>query len=242
MSLFIAILDDDPAERKQSERLLSRERDARIPSGEVIYFDTYGSEEALLPHCLKYDLILIDITGSTRDGMMAAMDLLNHGAEGQIVLASSKIDYEAKYGQDDRFLFLKKPLWQRDFSSLIELTKKRQAALPPKIELRGEKDTIYVKKSDILYARDCRYYTLIALSGDRSFHMGEKLSHLTALLDPVSFVFTDKYTVINLAHVASSKGNSFKMDDGAVIKFSIFSKPRISRVYKAYAKAKHSAS
>ena len=52
MAVFIAILDDDPADRKQSERLLDRERDARAGKGEVIYYDSYGSEEALLPYFL----------------------------------------------------------------------------------------------------------------------------------------------------------------------------------------------
>ena len=85
MAVFIAILDDDPADRKQSERLLSRERDERIKKGEVIYYDTYGSEEALLPYFIKYDLFLIDVTKTTRDGMMVAVDLRNRGAEGKLM-------------------------------------------------------------------------------------------------------------------------------------------------------------
>ena len=86
MAVFIAVLDDDPADRKQSERLLSRERDERIKNGEVIYYDSYGSEEALLPYFMKYDLILIDVTKTTRDGMMVAVDLLRKKADGKIVL------------------------------------------------------------------------------------------------------------------------------------------------------------
>ncbi|MCR5488212.1 MAG: LytTR family transcriptional regulator DNA-binding domain-containing protein [Lachnospiraceae bacterium] len=238
MSAFIAILDDNPADRKQSERLLSRERDARIPSGEVIYYDSYGSEEALLPHRLRYDLILIDITGSTRDGMMAATDLMHQGIDCQLVLASSKVDYAAKYGSSEGILILKKPLLQKDFKTLVDQAVRHHAIKPPRLELRGEKETAYVLPDEILYARDKGYYTLIALSGNRSFHLADRLSALASQLNDSGFLYTDKKTVINLNAVASYKGNSFKMDDGAVLRFSILRKHAILKAYKALAQRK----
>ncbi len=234
MSLFIAILDDNPADRKQAERLLARERDSRFSSGDVIYFDSYGSEEALLPHCLKYDLILIDITESTRDGMMAAVDLLHHDADCQIILASSKVDYEKKYGSTEDFIFFKKPLLQKDFFQIVELAKKRQTSRTPRLELRGNDSTIYVRPNEILYARDCGYYTIVALSGDRSFHLSDNLVSLKEQLDPSLFLYTDKSTVINLKGVSSYMRNSFRMNDGAVIRFNIFYKRKISRAYAEY--------
>ena len=136
MAVFIAICDDDPADRKQFERLLSREKDARLKNDEVIYFDTYGSEEALLPYFMKYDLFLIDISLCSRDGMMVATDLKNRGAEGLMILCASSIDYEAKYGADDDVIYMKKPLYQRDFKAIVDMAANLRSKRIPRLELR----------------------------------------------------------------------------------------------------------
>ena len=238
MSVFIALLDDDPADRKQSERLLSRERDERVKRGEVIYYDSFGSEDALLPSFMKYDLFLIDVTHTTRDGMMVAVDLLRRGAEGKIVLYYDKIDYRSKYGDEEGISFLPKPLWQRDFARLIDLAGKAHENRTPRIELRGDKDTIYVTKDEIIYAIDKGYYIAVALTGDRSFHAYTDMLTFYKSLDPGVFAATSRTSVINMNHVISSKGTSFKMSDGAIIRFSLLDKRSITRKYAAFAKEK----
>ena len=236
MAVFIALLDDDPADRKQSERLLSRERDERVKKGEVIYYDSYGSEEALIPSFMKYDLFLIDVTQTTRDGMMVAVDLLRKGAEGKIILYYDKIDYRAKYGDEEGISFMPKPLWQRDFSRLIDIAKEVHENKTPRIELRGEKDTIYVTKEEILYATEQGYYTAVALTGDRSFHAMMDMLTFYKSVDPDEFLAASRTSVINMNHAVSSKGNSFKMSDGAIIKFSLFDKKAITKKYAEFAK------
>ena len=239
MAVFIAVLDDDPADRKQSERLLSRERDERVKKGEVIYYDSYGSEEALLPSFMKYDLFLIDVTLTTRDGMMVAVDLLKKGAEGKIILYYDKIDYRAKYGDEEGISFMPKPLWQRDFSKLVDLAHSVHMNRTPRIELRGDKETLYVTADEILYAIDCGYYVAVALSGDRSFHVIGDMPTFYRSLDPDEFLALSRKAVINMGHVQSSKGTSFKMTDGAVMKFSLFDKRAIIKEYAKYAERKN---
>ena len=238
MAVFIAVLDDDPADRKQSERLLSRERDDRVKKGEVIYYDSYGSEEALLPYFMKYDLFLIDVTQTSRDGMMVAVDLLRKGAEGKIILYYDKIDYRAKYGDEEGISFMPKPLWQRDFAKLVDIARSLHDNRTPRVELRGDKDTIYAKNEEILYATAQGYYVAVALSGDRSFHVIGDLASLYSSLDPNEFLALSRTAVINMGHVVSSKGASFKMSDGAVLKFSIFDKKAITKRYAEYAERK----
>ncbi|MBQ9606741.1 MAG: LytTR family transcriptional regulator DNA-binding domain-containing protein [Lachnospiraceae bacterium] len=238
MAVFIALLDDDPADRKQSERLLSRERDERVKKGEVIYYDSYGSEEALLPSFMKYDLFLIDVTGTTRDGMMVAVDLKNRGAEGKIILYYDKIDYRAKYGDEEGISFMQKPLWQKDFSRLIDIAREVHENKTPRIELRGDKDTIYVTKDEIIYAVEQGYYVAVALTGNRSFHVLTDMVTFYGMLDPKEFAATSRTSVINMNHVVSSKGTSFKMADGAVIKFSLLDKKAITKKYEEFAKDK----
>lgn len=236
MAVFIAILDDDPADRKQSERLLDRERDARAGKGEVIYYDSYGSEEALLPYFLKYDLILIDVTRTMRDGMMIAVDLLRRGAEGKIVLYYDRIDYRKKYGDEEGVSFIQKPLWQKDFAKLVDMASRIHASKPPRIELRGDGGTAYVTNDEILYGVSHGYYTAVALKGDRSFHALGDVMSVYDLLDQDRFIFVSKTTFINMGHVASSERLSFRMTDGAVIKFSMINKKAITRAYEEYAR------
>ena len=233
MAVFIAILDDDPADRKQSERLLSRERDVRVKNNEVIYFDTYGSREAILPYCTKYDLFLIDISDSSPDGFMTAVDLTHHGATGRMVLASSKLDYKAKYREHEDFIFVEKPLYQRHFSELVDIAKENREKQIPRLELRGEKDTIYVTQDEILYLKEQGYYTIVALTGDRSFHMSGGLTKICRELSPDRFIYINNRTIINTAHVTSHEKNSFRMSDGAVIRFSIFNRSKILKAWQA---------
>ena len=238
MAVFIALLDDDPADRKQSERLLSRERDERVRKGEVIYYDSYGSEEAMLPYFTKYDLFLIDVTKTLRDGMMVAVDLLRRGAEGRIILYYDKIDYRAKYGDEEGISFMPKPLWQRDFAKLVDIAAYVHEHKVPRIELKGKSDTVYAARDEILYAVEHGYYTAVALSEDRSFHVMSDIYTFFKTLGSSEFIFTSKTTVINMNHVASSAGNSFRMSDGAVIKFSMIDKRAITRKYADFAMSK----
>lgn len=235
MAVFIAVLDDDPADRKQAERLLSRERDERIKNGEVIYYDSYGSEEALLPYFMKYDLFLIDVTATLRDGMMVAVDLRRRGAEGKIILYYDKIDYQARYGDEEGISFMRKPLWQRDFSRLIDIAGEVHASKKPHIELRGDNETLYVTKDEILYATFIDYYVAVALTGDRSFHVMCDMTSFCGSLDPEEFLIVSSKTVINMSHVVSTRGTTFKMADGAVIKFSLFDKKAITKSYAEFA-------
>ncbi len=238
MAVFIAVLDDDPADRKQSERLLSRERDERIKNGEVIYYDSYGSEEALLPYFMKYDLILIDVTKTTRDGMMVAVDLLRKKADGKIVLYYDKIDYRAKYGDEEGISFMPKPLWQKDFAKLIDMAGAVRAGRKHRIELRGDKGTLYVTNDEVLYAVPRGYYVSVALTGDRSFHAMTDMASFFSLLDQDEFMVLSGNRVINMGHVVENNGNSFKMSDGAVIRFGFLEKRAITKRYAEYAEGK----
>ena len=239
MTLYIAVLDDDPADRKQAERLLAREADLRTPAGDVLYIDTYGNEESILSIASRYDLFFVDISLTQKDGMMVAVRLRNSGVRSSIVLCSGKIDYQSKYGHDEDFIFTKKPLWQKDYARFIDMALEEKKKRPVMIELRNETDTTLCQPSDIIYAKESGAYTNIAMVGQRSFHM---LGNITSFISIIaeyrkSFLQTSKDTVINMSHVAASKGTSFKMSDGAIIRYSIFSKKKFQQAWAEYVKS-----
>ncbi|XME00982.1 LytTR family transcriptional regulator DNA-binding domain-containing protein [Lachnospiraceae bacterium C1.1] len=236
MTLYIAVLDDNPADRKQAERLLSREADLRTPSGEVLYIDTYGNVESILSSASRYDLFFVDISGSERDGMMVAVRLRNSGVLSPIVLCSDKIDYETKYGKDEDFIYVKKPLWQKDYARYIDHAFKEKEERPVLIEFRNETDTVLCAASDILYARENGAYINIAMTEQRSFHMLGDFKKFNSLISDFrsSFLQTSKDTVINMSHVTASKGSTFKMSDGAIIRYGIFSKKKMQKAWEEY--------
>ena len=59
--MHVAICDDNGADRKQLERLLTRESEKRHTDEGTIYADSYGNATNLLANPLQYDAIFIDI-------------------------------------------------------------------------------------------------------------------------------------------------------------------------------------
>ena len=92
--MHIAICDDNVADRKQLERLLKRESDARALQSEGFYVDSYGNREALLRSPMLYDAFFIDMCEGSITGTDIVDALLKVGVKSPIVLCSSKICYQ----------------------------------------------------------------------------------------------------------------------------------------------------
>ncbi|MCR4590655.1 MAG: LytTR family transcriptional regulator DNA-binding domain-containing protein [Lachnospiraceae bacterium] len=240
MSIYLALLDENPADRKQAERLLYRESSYRAEQGEALYFDTYGKEDAFFPFMEKYDLVFLDVY-SRRDGMMIALDMMKKGCSYPVFLCSGELDYKAKYEGDPRFDFdnlyyLDKPLKETDYRQAIDLCLKYKAELKKKVELHGDTETIYVLPEEIIYFREQSGMISISLTGGRNFRSFGRLNDLIASLpsDTSGFMQISKNTVINMREVVSVSGNSFKMSNGAFVKFFILSKPGIVKAWKEW--------
>lgn len=54
--MHIAVLADNIADRKQTERLLDRANSALASEIGTLYVDSFGDESSFLPVCMKYDL------------------------------------------------------------------------------------------------------------------------------------------------------------------------------------------
>ena len=62
--MHIAICDDNVADRKHLERLLSRESAKRAGTPNVLYVHSYGDQVHFLRNPLRYDLIFLDMTAT----------------------------------------------------------------------------------------------------------------------------------------------------------------------------------
>ena len=238
MAIYLALLDENPADRKQAERLLYRESSYRASLNDALYFETFGNEAAFFPFMEKYDLVFIDIH-ENRDGMMVAFDMIKKGCSYPIFLCSGDFNYRDKYSNDPRFSFdnihyLDKPLKESDYRTAIDMALEFKNSHPEKIELRGETETLYVLPEEIIYILEKKGVLSFALTGDRYFRTFGRLNEFILSMpgDLRDFMQISKSTVINIREVVSVSGNSFRMSNGAITKFSIFAKPGILKYWK----------
>ncbi len=97
--MHIAIVEDNIADRHQTERLLSREVDRRRTEEEGYYVDSFGSADAVLPCPTTYDIFFLDMQHTEPDGFQLMIQLMRRGASGYFVLMSSAIDYEQEFAR-----------------------------------------------------------------------------------------------------------------------------------------------
>ena len=228
MALYIAICDDHVADRKQLERLLGREKDARLKTGLVLYIDSFGSSEALHNAQIRYDLLLIDVTNGLSEpseqvtnGMDIAKGLRSQGLNSPIALCSSSIDYTS-YGNPPAvdITYLTKPISPGQLTHLIDVALEKQKIQEPLVEIRGKKDTYNIPQTDIIYAHEKDNLTEVCLTNSRTITMLSKIKTLTQQLsDPTAFGYCANDYIVNFAHVEEMKKNAFVMDTKDVVRF-----------------------
>ena len=91
--MHIAICDDNVADRKHLERLLSRESDKRAGTPNILYVDSYGDKDHFLRNPLMYDMIFLDMTATPTVAEEIIGKLVQMGLNAPLILYSSKIDY-----------------------------------------------------------------------------------------------------------------------------------------------------
>ncbi len=152
--MYIAIVADNVADRKQAERLLGRANTALAPTLGTLYISSYGDESSFLHECMKYDLFILDFDNDTAHSLKIAEQLREMNVPGIAAICKSAeepFSYETAIAG---VYTLDKPILTAPLHKLItdahqEAEERRRAATL--IELRGEKDTHYIPKDEIVY-------------------------------------------------------------------------------------------
>lgn len=223
--MHIAILDDSVADRKQLERLLGRESDARKADTGVFYTDSFGEGEKLMPKRMTYDLFFIDVVDEYTNGLTFAVDLCKSGVVMPIVMCSSKTNYQEEAQKIADFpkniLFLNKPIIKAELSAVLDEAIKIEQSQERTIELRDKSDTYYVKEDEIMYVREEGRYIFVGLNSgneveilDTVLNFGESLSGFDHFFlgSPkliVNIAFVQKYAPFK---VTLKNGKSFKLN------------------------------
>lgn len=212
--MHIAICDDNIADRKQLERLLKRESDNLRDKREPFYLDSYGNPEAVMSSPMLYEAFFIDMTSSTKNGYEIAMDLIHVGVTAPIIMCISNINYK-DYELPDNCYYLQKPIRVEELQHVLEIILKASDNKVPHIEIRTEKETVYVLENDIAYiVPDGRFIRIHLMDGTVLETAGnienfyEEIKHLTRLL-PVNYK-----AIVNVAYISQTSFFSVRIKNG----------------------------
>lgn len=213
--MHIAICDDNVADRKQMERLLGRESDARKNTTGILYIDSFGDSASLLNAPMLYDLFFIDLHESNYDGMDFSRELRLAGVTAPIVLCSSTTDYTAFSDQPETIHHLKKPIRTAELSAMIDLGIQERATAAPTVEIRCEQSTHYVEPDGIIHAEPCNHLTRIHFENGDILDTFGSLNELYYLLEYTqNFIFAKKKMLVNLNFIASVSLFQLKLTTG----------------------------
>lgn len=153
-TLHIALCDTNFADRKQMERLLTRESDKRLNSC-VFYMDTYGSRDALLDNPRVYDAYFLDMPDESYSAYDLAKDIQAKGILSPIIFCNSSIDYRKCGDLLPNSVFINKPIVVSELSLILdEIIIQKQEQYIPTVELRNATEVFYLTEKEIIYCED----------------------------------------------------------------------------------------
>lgn len=216
--MHVALCDDNTADRKQSERLLQRESLARIPVTGPLYVDSYGSAESLLTKPMQYDVFFLDICKSEQNAVQITEQLIQCGVKAPIVLICSDMDYRSmdlSFAPEEQILFLDKPIRRETLAETIDFVLERLAKAEHTIELRSQKETLYIVEADIMYAKQKGRNLLVTLTSGKEVLIPTSAANFFGQIQhyPSFFCPTDK-TLANARHIKKTVFHKLVMKDG----------------------------
>ncbi len=216
--MHIAVCDDNIADRKQMERLLSRASEKNKKNGiEGYYIDLYGNVPALMRFPQMYDAIFIDMVNGEDNGLDIARKLRNLGVVCTIVLCKSVWDYQelATDSEQNDFRFMNKPIIVSELNDMLTYCEEHRAVKEPLVELRSKEGTVYAKSSEIINISVNKSYLEVKLLNGNTAQILDTLANFyDQLLDFNCFFPLNDKALCNIYYVDSISFMSVKMKNG----------------------------
>ncbi len=232
MTIYLAICDNNIADRKQTERLLEREKDKRLAENcDVMYIDSFGSEDALMSTPVKYDIFFIDMTEGTSNGMDIAKKLRHRGISAPIVLCGSTINYTSYVNAPEDIIYIEKPLNKGQVSHLTDVALDWAKKRTPLIEARCKSETHFIRHEDLIRAIPLdSFLTRLCLADGEYLDVSDSVSSLFKQCRSYGCFIMCKKDIINICHIRSSTDRGFRLSNGDVVKYSFTQRHAILRV------------
>lgn len=231
MTIYLAICDNNIADRKQLERLLEREKDRRLSENyDVLYIDSFGSEDALMTTPVKYDIFFIDITEGADNGMEIAKKLRQRGINAPIVLCESTINYTSYVNAPEEIIFIEKPLSKGQVSHLVDVAMEWSKRKTPLLEIRCQKETRFIRHDELVRAYPLdKFLTRLCLSDGEYIEMTDSVTSLARQCDTFGCFIRCRKDIVNIRHIVSASGNGFRLSNGDTVSYSLLQKDDIIR-------------
>lgn len=224
--MYIAIVADNIADRKQLERLMARTNDSMKNLIGDLYIDSYGNVDAALTAPMKYGLFILDFTLNPNDALLLIQGLKDTNAPAVISVCRPDGAPLAIESQVSDLWHINKPVSQ---SELNELALKANAYIgvntTVKIEIRGKEKTYYEEPDSILYAEEGEIANYVYLkNGTCIRYYGEFEDLLNNILLDERFVLFKKDTIVNKNHIREITKHSVILDNDMEFSLPIFAK------------------
>jgi hypothetical protein len=219
----VAVCDDNVADRKHIERLLSRESDKRVGTPNILYIDSYGDKDKFLVNPLMYNIVFMDMCSQSGlvEEIIASLEELGYNAP--LVLYSSKIDYTKIPNLPDYVVHEKKPYIPEPLPKLLKLGDENVIGLVEFIEVHMQGVLHEVPKNDIMYAepsKDLQGCTLTLHNG-QTLAIDEDLNVLSSKLESYEeFVMVNKKSLTNFRFATAVMFTTIIMQDYRQFNFS----------------------
>ena len=225
--MYVAIVADNVADRKQAERLLDRANTALASDIGTLYVSAFGDEASFLRACMKFDLFLLDFDHDPQHSLDIVDKLKEMNAPGVCAICKAEdepFSYETAIAG---VYYIDKPILTAPLHKLLcdvyqqVEEKRRQNTL---IELRCELDTHYVPKDEILYividesARKLAYH----LTDDRVIELSGNMNDVAKAVGSYpEFLIKIKNICFNTFHIKEENKKSILLSNGECFSYPL---------------------
>lgn len=220
--MHVAICDDNVADRKHMERLLSRESDKRAGTPNILYIDSYGDKNHFLRNPLKYNIIFMDMCSEPGivEEILAKLEQMGYHAP--LILYSSKIDYTAIPNLPDYVVHAKKPYIPAPLPDFLKLGDANVIGNVVTVPVHQNGILQLIPKNNVMYAMpNGNKYRLFMLDGT-TMEVDEEISELRQIFEPYEeFKRINKKNIVNFKYVSAVMPFSVLMQNDCEFRISL---------------------
>lgn len=220
--MHVAICDDNVADRKHLERLLSRESDKRAGTPNILYVDSYGEKMHFLANPLKYNLIFMDMSSEPGIVEFILEHLDEMGYHAPLILYSDKIDYTKIPNLPDYVVHAKKPYIPDPLPDFLALGDANVVGHIISVNVHTNSVVSSIPKYTIMYAVEENNICKLYLTDGTSMEVEEKIEELRQIFEPFEeFERINPKSIVNFKYVTAVMPISVMMQDSKEFKISL---------------------
>ena len=231
MALYIAVCDDNAADRKQIERLLDRENSIQKSRGNPLYFDSFGSKDSLMKTPNRYNLFLITASADSElNGTAIANEIKQAGIDALIVMMCSPGRSEDLTGSG--FITKDKPITASDISELVSLAGTCANNKTPLIEIRCNGTTVFAKPEEFICAIAAKngFGLEVHLTDGRKYVGTDTLDQFSLWMDSFKEIVRCGNSYVNQNHIRSLSAFHLTLSNGIRLPVNPFERSKIHSV------------